>query len=84
MKSKKTPLAEYLDDCQIGHLQTMSLEEYKYHLECEHFLFVDSHDFLVDGFVGRTYAASRDQLDLLIKHLQKLRYKMDKHPTRYL
>lgn len=30
-------IAEYLDDRNMGNLETMSLDEYKYHLEHEHF-----------------------------------------------
>ncbi|EMP3059619.1 hypothetical protein WDX09_005109 [Salmonella enterica] len=84
MSGKKTPLAEYLDDRQIGHLQTMSLGEYKFHLKCDAFLFIDSHSFLVDDFTGRTFAASKEQLDLLIGHLQGLRDEMDDHHEKYL
>ncbi len=76
MKGKKTPLGEFLDDRQIGHLQTMSTKEYKHHLECDHFLFVDGHGFLVDDFTGRHFAATKEQLDLFIFHLMTLREEM--------
>ncbi|AKF36521.1 hypothetical protein ACLIXB_002188 [Yersinia enterocolitica] len=77
-------IAEYLDDRNMGNLETMSLDEYKYHLEHEHFLFVEGHGFLVDDFTGRRFAASQEQLDLLIAYLQKQREEMSEHDKRYV
>uniref|UniRef100_UPI0011AA72D7 hypothetical protein n=1 Tax=Yersinia rohdei TaxID=29485 RepID=UPI0011AA72D7 len=75
-------IAEYLDDRNMGDLETMSLDEYKYHLEHENFLFVEGHGFLVDDFTGRRFAASQEQLDLLIAYLQKQRENMSDHDKR--
>lgn len=75
---------EYLDDRGLSDLETMSLEEYKYHVEKEHFLFVEGHGFLVDEFSGRRFAASKEQLDIFIAYLQEERDKMSKHDKRYL
>ncbi|MGG6062925.1 hypothetical protein ACQSEM_12875 [Salmonella enterica] len=76
MKSKKTPLGEFLDDRQMKPLELMTPEEYKFHLECDHFLMVDGHGFLVDDFTGRHFAKNREQLDLFIFHLMTLREEM--------
>ncbi|EOY2210407.1 hypothetical protein ACP1MA_000211 [Salmonella enterica subsp. diarizonae serovar 65:c:z str. SA20044251] len=84
MKNITTALIEFLDDRGIGHLQKMGLGEYKFHLKRDAFLFIDSHGFLVDDFTGRTFAASKEQLDLLIGHLQGLRDEMNYHHEKYL
>ncbi|WP_100159947.1 hypothetical protein [Proteus columbae] len=84
MNDMTTLRNEYLDDRQIDDLETMSLEEYKYHVTMDHFLFVEGHGILVDDFTGRRFAASKEQLDILIAYLQEEREKMPKHDKRYL
>ncbi|MBQ0264836.1 hypothetical protein AB6G19_02705 [Providencia manganoxydans] len=83
MNDMTTLRNEYLDDRQIDSLETMSLEEYKYHVEADHFLFVEGHGFLVDDFTGRPFAKSQEQLDIFITYLQEMREKMPKHDKRY-
>ncbi|EEH8737575.1 hypothetical protein GXF01_12810 [Salmonella enterica] len=79
MKRTENLLSEYLDDRQMKPMELMTLEEYKYHLEAGHFLFVESHNILVDDFTGRHFAATREQLDLLISWLQGLREELFDH-----
>lgn len=81
MKDITTSLTAFLGDRQMKPLELMTLEEYKYHLEAGHFLFVESHSILVDDFTGRHFAATREQLDLLISWLQGLREELfDQNP----
>ncbi|EIX6717370.1 hypothetical protein MKV69_004658 [Salmonella enterica] len=79
MKRTENLLSEYLDDRQMKPMELMTLEEYKYHLEAGHFLFVESHNILVDDFTGRHFAATKEQLDLLISWLQGLREELFDH-----
>ncbi|EKS3671559.1 hypothetical protein QL374_004214 [Salmonella enterica] len=79
MKNTDMLLKEYLDDRQMKPLELMTPEEYKNHLEAEHFLFVESHNILVDDFTGRHFAATKEQLDLLITWLQGLRGELFDH-----
>ncbi|HBW8742342.1 TPA: hypothetical protein MFN08_002916 [Klebsiella pneumoniae] len=75
---------EFEDDRQIKHLETTSLQEYQQHVEADNFLFVDSHDHLVDAFSGRCFAASKEQLDALISYLKDVREALPDHDPRYL
>ncbi|WP_207212165.1 hypothetical protein, partial [Klebsiella pneumoniae] len=77
-------LKEFEDDRQIKHLETTSLQEFRQHVKAENFLFVDSHDHLVDAFSGRCFAASKEQLDELISYLERLRETLPDHDPRYL
>lgn len=79
MKDITTSLTAFLDDRQMKPLESMTLDEYKYHLEAGHFLFVESHNILVDDFTGRHFAATKEQLDLLISWLQGLRKELFDH-----
>ncbi len=84
MNDMTTLRNEYLDDRQIDDLETMSLEEYKYHVKMDHFLFVEGHGILVDDFTGRRFAASKEQLDISLLIYRKSEKKMPKHDKRYL
>ena len=75
---------EFEDGRQIKHLETTSLQEFRQHVKAENFLFVDSHDHLVDAFSGRCFAASKEQLDELISYLERLRETLPDHDPRYL
>ncbi|EJM5003845.1 hypothetical protein R4O66_001440 [Salmonella enterica] len=79
MKNTDMLLKEYLDVRQMKPLESMTLEEYQYHLKAEHFLFVEGHNILVDDFTGRHFAATKEQLDLLIGWLQGLRGELFDH-----
>lgn len=76
MNDVTTSLIDYLAERQMKPLELMTPEEYKFHLECDHFLMVDGHGFLVDDFTGRPFAKNREQLDLFIFHLMTLREEM--------
>ncbi|WP_193829962.1 hypothetical protein [Morganella morganii] len=78
-------IKEYLDQIQMGDLETMSLDEYRYHVKADHLLFIGgSHGFLTDSFSGRYFATSKEQLDILIAYLQEEREKMPEHDNRFL
>lgn len=79
MNDVTTSLIDYLAERQMKPLELMTPEEYKYHLEAEHFLFVEGHNILVDDFTGRHFAATKEQLDLLIAWLQGLRCELFDH-----
>ncbi|BET98207.1 hypothetical protein [Xenorhabdus taiwanensis] len=84
MSDIKTLRNEFLDDRQLESLETMALKDYRYHLEAGHFLFVEGHGLLVDDFTGRRFAASKEQLDMLITYLQEQREQMPEHDKRYI
>ncbi|WP_336844609.1 hypothetical protein [Providencia rettgeri] len=78
-------IGKYLDSIDMGDLETMSLDEYRYHVKADHLLFVGgSQNFLSDSFSGRHLAISQEQLDIFITYLQEQREKMSKHDKRYL
>ncbi|HBC6188685.1 TPA: hypothetical protein KEY91_002218 [Proteus mirabilis] len=77
-------IKQYLDSIDMGDLETMSLDEYRYHVKKEHLLFFNgAHGFLSDSFSGRHLATSKEQLDILITFLQEEREKMPNHDKRY-
>ena len=64
-----------IDAADIPSMYKMSKEEYKYYIENELF-FVDHHDVLRSAIAQYPIAVTRDQLEILITHLQSLRSKV--------
>lgn len=59
------------------HLQLMTDVEYAEMLGREAFFFVDHDRFLRHQFSGEIMAANKEQLDILIRHLESLRHELD-------
>lgn len=58
-------------------LQLMTDAEYGEMLEREAFFFADHNGFLRHQFSGEILAANKEQLSILIRHLESLRREMD-------
>jgi hypothetical protein len=79
MSSAPTKITMNAGEVEVVDIPTMygmSDEQYRDFLKQDGLMFVDHHEVLRDAIIGYPIATTREQLDILIEELQKLRGKM--------
>ncbi|MBQ4879632.1 hypothetical protein J8M21_20655 [Pseudoalteromonas luteoviolacea] len=57
-------------------MESLSAEEYREHLQREGLFLVDSHDVLISAPAGYPIAVSKEQLEIYIEELQKIKQEL--------
>lgn len=69
-------IKDHKDQFGLHDLDTMSIEEYQKSLSSGAFFWIDHHDFVRSTLSEEILATNREQLEVLIKHLQSFNGKM--------
>ncbi len=75
MSNKKSSRTTYFTG--IDEMRKMSKEDYRAFLSREEICLVDSHGALISAIAGYPIAATKEQLDLYIEELKKLKHELD-------
>ncbi|WP_422413979.1 MULTISPECIES: hypothetical protein [unclassified Endozoicomonas] len=74
LKKHKTNIE--VEAIDINTMEALTPEEYKLYLESEGLFMVDHHEILRSSCAGYPIAATKEQVDILIEELSKIRHKL--------
>jgi hypothetical protein len=75
-KIKKIPISGEFESVDIPTMYEMSDQEYLEFIQNDGLMYVDHHEILRSSVAGYPLATTLEQIDILIKELQKTRSKL--------